>query len=193
MSKPWKPGRQTVELRPSRIRRDPVRLAKVEATPPSPEQEVSTAVAGVLLFAFACAALVLGFSDITSYGNAATPGPARTAQFGYCANHKTPGCVLDGDTIYVGRKRVEIAGLDAPQISDAQCALEESRGVDAAVRLLALLNSGKVNVSSTFHDQFGRAVRKVEVDGRDVATAMISAGVAREYGGGRRSWCRQSL
>jgi hypothetical protein len=29
----------------------------------------------------------------------------------------------------------------------------------------------------------------VQVNGADVGAAMVSAGVAREYGNGRRAWC----
>jgi endonuclease YncB( thermonuclease family) len=38
-------------------------------------------------------------------------------------------------------------------------------------------------------DVYGRLLRDVQVDGADVDEAMMSAGVARDYGGGRRSWC----
>ena len=38
-------------------------------------------------------------------------------------------------------------------------------------------------------DIYGRLLRDVAVDGGDVGEAMINAGVARDYGSGRRSWC----
>ena len=38
-------------------------------------------------------------------------------------------------------------------------------------------------------DRYGRLLRNVEVNGQDVGETMVSAGVAREYGSGRRSWC----
>ena len=66
VSKLWKPGRETVPLRPSRIRRDPARLEKLELKPMSPEREAWIVVIGVVLFAAAIAALVLGVSEITS-------------------------------------------------------------------------------------------------------------------------------
>ena len=55
----------------------------------------------------------------------------------------------------------------------------------------ALLNSGVVTMSSIERDRdvYGRLLRNVAVNGADVGEAMVSAGVAREYGGGRRSWC----
>ena len=62
MSKHWKPAKKAVELgppvRPSRIRRDPVRLEKkVEAI--SEEREIAGGVVGVLAVAAALAALIV--------------------------------------------------------------------------------------------------------------------------------------
>jgi micrococcal nuclease len=191
VSKPWKPGRQTVELRPSRIRRDPVRLEKVEAKPPSPEREVWVTVTGVALFAAAVAALTFGISEITSHWRNDPESAAQAARFGHCYNHAGPNCVLDGETIYFGGERVEIAGMDAPEIGGAACAEEANRGVRAAVRLHELLNSGKVTLGDAERESDGRLLRRVAVDGRDVSKAMIGAGVARDYGGGPRSWCAE--
>ena len=46
-----------------------------------------------------------------------------------------------------------------------------------------------MSVSAPFQDAYGRAVRKVRVNGDDVGGALIDAGVAREYDGTRQSWC----
>ena len=199
VSKQWKPGKKTVELRPaqgaaqgaarpSRIRREPVPLAhrEVEPKPDSPERDIRRGVAGVALFGIACAALTVGFSEITSRRSAPAAPPA---EFGHCYNHSGPNCVIDGDTIYLAREKIEIAGLDAPEIGAARCPAERTRGIEAAVTLLELLNRGDVKIASIEPDADGQLVRKLEVDGRDVAAAMVSADVAREIGGGRRSWC----
>jgi endonuclease YncB( thermonuclease family) len=57
--------------------------------------------------------------------------------------------------------------------------------------LRALLNSGAVTMSGIGRDRdvYGRLLRNVSVNGTDVGAAMVGAGVAREYAGGRRSWC----
>ena len=70
MSKHWNPGKTAVELRPSRIRRDPVPAAKPGAADkgywdPS-EWETWVVVVGVGLFALAIATIMIGFSHITS-------------------------------------------------------------------------------------------------------------------------------
>jgi endonuclease YncB( thermonuclease family) len=38
-------------------------------------------------------------------------------------------------------------------------------------------------------DVYGRLLRNVQVNGRDVGETLISDGVARAYAGGRRPWC----
>ena len=38
-------------------------------------------------------------------------------------------------------------------------------------------------------DVYGRKLREVAVDGSDVGDTLISEGLARACGGGRRSWC----
>ena len=196
MSKHWKPGRKTVALQPavrrSRIRREPVRLEPqldpVKAEARAREREMWGGVAGVVLFGVALAVLVVGVSAATIF-HEDRAAAARALRFGQCYNAQGPNCVLDGGTIYVQREKVEIAGLEAPQIQDARCDAERSRGIDAAVRLADLLNSGKVSVSAPFRDPHGRAVRKVQVNGEDVAGTMVEAGVAREYDGSPQGWC----
>ena len=64
-----KPGKKTVELQPSRIRREPVRdegqrLDKVGWR--SPEWEVKLAIIGIVLFALAINAVTIGISAITA-------------------------------------------------------------------------------------------------------------------------------
>lgn len=185
MTKAFKPGRQAVELRPSRIRRDPVRI-DTKVKPESPEREVRTVVIGVVLFGAAIAAAIVGISDVTN-GNAREP--VRSGQFGHCYNQAGADCVVDGDTIYLAGARVEIAGLDAPRIQGARCERERDRGIEAAGRLLELLNSGQVSVAGGETGADGQLLSKIAVDGRDIGAAMVSAGVAREEGGGQSGWC----
>jgi hypothetical protein len=76
MSKAWKPGKKTVELKPevrgSKIRREPApadnalakRLDRIDWS--SREWEIRLAVAGIILFALALWAITLGASAITS-------------------------------------------------------------------------------------------------------------------------------
>jgi endonuclease YncB( thermonuclease family) len=108
--------------------------------------------------------------------------------------------VLDGDTIAVRARiwlgqelatHVRLAGIDTPELH-GKC--ERERRLAAAAR--DLLASRLVERRVTLQDvQFGkyagRVVARVATEsGEDVADVLISAGLARPYGGGsRRPWC----
>ena len=68
MSKPFNPGRQSVELRPSKIRREPPPAAPVRQTvlPDDSEREGWVVAIGVLAFALAITILIFWISDYTS-------------------------------------------------------------------------------------------------------------------------------
>ena len=69
MSKPFKPGKSSVELRPSRIRREPPPPPKGEGMRTywdASEWESWVVVVGVVLFALALSVISIGFGVITS-------------------------------------------------------------------------------------------------------------------------------
>lgn len=68
MSKTFKPNRPTVELRQSRIRRDPppAPAAKLTVLPDTSERETWTVVLGVFLFALAIMIIIIAASDYTA-------------------------------------------------------------------------------------------------------------------------------
>jgi endonuclease YncB( thermonuclease family) len=117
-------------------------------------------------------------------------GAVRVA-FSSCKWGGGTNCVVDGDTFWIGGAKVRIAGIDAPETHDYRCAAELALGDRATAKLQALLNSGAVTMSGIGRDRdvYGRLLRNVQVNGADVGEAMVGAGVARVYGGGRRSWC----
>ena len=123
-------------------------------------------------------------------GTAARNDAVRAA-FGYCHSGGGSNCVVDGDTFWIRGEKVRIAGIDAPETHPSRCAGEARLGNAATARLHALLNSGAVTMTAIDRDRdvYGRLLRNVQVDGEDVGEAMVGAGVARDYGGGRRSWC----
>ena len=116
---------------------------------------------------------------------------ALRASFGYCKWGGGTNCVVDGDTFYIGGEKVRIAGIDAPETHPSRCADEARLGNAATEQLHALLNSGAVTMTpiDRDRDRYGRLLRNVAVNGADVGEALIGAGVVREYGAGRRSWC----
>ena len=159
--------------------------------PRSREREIWSAVAGVVLIAAACTALIVGVSAVTDTGSPAEAAVSAN-RFTHCSSQFGPNCVLDGDTFYMAGEKVEIPTIDAPEIHGAGCTEESRRGIQAAIKLHELLNGGTVSVTTdaTELDPDGEPLRKVEVDGRNIGVAMVSAGLARTYSGGeRRSWC----
>jgi micrococcal nuclease len=119
--------------------------------------------------------------------------PAASIHFPLCSFTSGANCVIDGDTIRWNGEKVRLVGFNTPEISESRCAAEASKGEQAKLRLQELLNSGLVSVSATAdqdRDRYGRLLREVRVDGRNVAELMISEGLAEPYSGGqKRDWC----
>jgi endonuclease YncB( thermonuclease family) len=112
-----------------------------------------------------------------------------TTEFGLCHEGGGRNCVVDGDTVWIAGEKVRIAGIDAPETHEFKCAAEAELGKKAALRLQALLSSGRLTATPIDRDRYGRLLRNLAVDGRDVGKALIAEGLAREYAGGKRSWC----
>ena len=182
-----KTAKPTVELRPSRIRRQPVREEEKKKLVISEEREIWGGVAGILLFAVALAAATLGVSAATLF-HENPAAAAKAAEFQQCYSSDGANCVIDGDTIYVAGEKLAIAGIVAPRIQGARCEDERNQGITAAVQLADLLNSGKVTVGPLVREPDGQVRNKVEVGGNDLATAMIGTGMARDYGNSA-GWC----
>ena len=193
MSKPFKPNAKSIAVRPSRIRREPVRVktpAELQAEADAArEREKWRTFGGLAFFAAGIAALAVGISAMTYSRYDPAAAAAEAAKFRQCYNTSQGNCVLDGDTIRYDRQWADIAGLETPQIKDAACGDEKTRGISAAVRLATLLNGGAVTIGEPFKDEFGRTVRKVEVDGKDVAKAMIVGGAGKPSIADKRNWC----
>ena len=97
---------------------------------------------------------------------------------------------IDGDTFGIGVQRIRILGMDAPETHPPRCIREAQLGLAATAKLKELLSSGTVTMSGSGHDQYGRELRQVFVNGQDVADAMIGSGLARSYNGGKKQgWC----
>jgi micrococcal nuclease len=146
-----------------------------------------------LLAAAACAGIAVGLGQrpgLRGSPEADASAPV-TASFSYCQWGGGSNCVVDGDTFWIGGEKVRIAGIDAPETHPSRCAEEARLGNAATDKLHDLLNSGAVTMTSIDRnrDVYGRLLRNVAVNGADVGEAMVEAGVAREYGSGRRPWC----
>ncbi len=110
-----------------------------------------------------------------------------------------PLAVIDGDTIRVLARvwlgqhveiDVRLLGVDAPELKGG-CPAERLQAEAARVFVVERLGSA-ILLHDIRHDKFGgRVVARVEVPGTgDLGQALIAAGLARPYEGGRRrTWC----
>ncbi len=106
--------------------------------------------------------------------------------------------VIDGDTlevvahVWIGlavTTRVRLKGIDTPELSEP---CEEARTMARKARQLVERMAGrKVMLSRVETGKYaGRVLAEITVDGADVAKALLNAGLARPYGGGKRQgWC----
>lgn len=160
---------------------------------PSRRGQRSSAVLSLMLATAAVAGLVAGFNLRRGPPVlAASEMPAGGIPFfGYCPNGGGSNCVVDGDTFYFGGDKIGIAGIDAPETHPPRCPAEARLGEAATHRLRDLLNAGQITLSRIDRDEdvYGRKLRKVAAGGADVGTALVGDGLARNYAGGRKSWC----
>jgi endonuclease YncB( thermonuclease family) len=108
--------------------------------------------------------------------------------------------VIDGDTfearvhVWPGidiTTRVRLRGIDAPELK-AACHEEAVKADAARVALQSLLAHGDVSIARVTRDKYGgRVVADAMTRSTpDVSAAMLEAGHARRYTGGRREgWC----
>lgn len=103
--------------------------------------------------------------------------------------------VLDGDTIAVGRERIRIIGLDAPETFDARCPAEKRLGDKATAAMRQMVAQGARIERTDSKDRYRRTLARVYYQGRDVADIMVERGLAMPYDcpGGhcprRIDWC----
>lgn len=117
--------------------------------------------------------------------------------FGRCGVGRSHACVVDGDTFRLGKRRVRIIGIDAPETHPARCTEEARLGEAATVKLQQLLNQGPFEMVAPAYgstDKYGRDLRTVQrkrPDGswQSIATNMRESGLAHRYTGFKTGWC----
>jgi micrococcal nuclease len=116
--------------------------------------------------------------------------------FTRCGPGRGHACVIDGDTFKLGKRKIRIVGIDAPEVH-GQCAAETALAERATSRLQALLNQGPFTMSGRLgdmHDRYGRDLRTLErrrADGtvQSIADDMRADGLAHRYTGFKWGWC----
>lgn len=92
--------------------------------------------------------------------------------------------VIDGDTIQLGRERIRVEGLDAPEMKGL-CEDESAVARLARDRLSELLDGRKVVIDRHGRDKYRRTLASVSADGEDVGAVLVSEGLARKW---ERKW-----
>jgi micrococcal nuclease len=135
--------------------------------------------------------VVPGAAPETEARAGAGAGDVAHARFDRCSGPVRVNCVVDGDTFWMDGEKIRIADLNAPEVSSPKCASEARLGARATDALIVQLNAGPFALEAIDRDEdrYGRKLRRVTRGGESVGEAMVSAGVARWYGEGRRGWC----
>ncbi|WDR05354.1 thermonuclease family protein [Devosia rhodophyticola] len=113
-------------------------------------------------------------------------------KFSRCVGGPRVNCVVDGDTIWLGGRKIRIADMDTPEVYSPSCSSEAALGAQATLRLTQLLNAGPFEVrtaGSRDSDKYGRDLRVFTRDGTSLGDILVSEGLAHPWRGRRESWC----
>lgn len=146
-----------------------------------------------LLLVLIAVGALLDPAIVSPFGPIATPPERIGARFARCgsAAYQT-ACVVDGDTIRLGSRRVRLTGIDAPELALPQCPAEQRLAVRAADRLTEMLNAGPFDmVGHRFRprDRHGRDLRDFYRGDKDIGDQMIAEGLAHRFWGIKTGWC----
>lgn len=113
------------------------------------------------------------------------------ADFTYCDKSPRVNCVVDGDTIWYAGRKIRIADINTPEISQPKCAQEAILAKRAKSRLYQLLNEGTFTLKSGPRDKdyYGRYLRIIERNGNSLGDILIAEGLAHRWRGRKESWC----
>ncbi|MXO49037.1 hypothetical protein GRI69_12285 [Erythrobacter vulgaris] len=122
------------------------------------------------------------------------PVSAVDMRFGICGERGGEACVIDGDTLAIGQRRVRLTGYDAPEM-DGACEAERAKAMEARDALSGWLARGRFSWTGGAEpprDQYGRELREARRGDDVLADHMIGAGLAEGsvWGGSRVDWCR---
>lgn len=114
------------------------------------------------------------------------PTGRKPGTFYFCTE-TLENCVVDGGTFWYGRRKIQIAEIQAPRIKQAKCDNERKLGSLAKKRLWEILNAGGVQLAAAS----GPGARVTVGQGRSIGDILVSEGLARRIGDGKNGWCAQ--
>ena len=122
----------------------------------------------------------LGFAAIAAWERITEPqGELRVGPVAFCSALQRRTCLIDGDTGRDKGEKWRLISIDAPELSDPECANERRLAVAARDRLRTLLAAGYRIRASGRNDPHGRALVDIELaDGRDVSRVLLTEGLA---------------
>ena len=92
--------------------------------------------------------------------------------------------VVDGDTLRVGREKVRLFGIDAPELDQA-CRRPDGTvwrcGDWARDEVRRLFQGRRAACEAVDIDRYGRIVATCRVEGRDMGATLVANGYARAY------------
>ena len=90
--------------------------------------------------------------------------------------------VIDGDTIKIGRKRIRIDGIDAPELGQTAKKEKDSilfdQGDHVRRKLINEIRSKEVEVTVKGYDKYKRIIGVVTCDGKDIGAWLVRSGWA---------------
>lgn len=111
------------------------------------------------------------------------------------SSSRASGCVIDGDTLAIGTRRVRLTGYDAPEL-DGACQAERTKAREAQAELSRWLSAAPFELEHAEgeapRDQYGRELREARRDGQSLADHMIARRLGRDDSfASRRAeyWC----
>ena len=129
---------------------------------------------------------------VEPFGPLASRAERISTDFTRCGQGSSFACVVDGDTIRLGERRVRILGIDAPELTAARCPGEKVLAEEAADRLLALVNQGPFDMTAHRFwrkDGYGRDLRRLDRGDVSLGQVLIDEGLAKRYYGAKVGWC----
>jgi endonuclease YncB( thermonuclease family) len=92
--------------------------------------------------------------------------------------------IVDGDTVEIGRVKIRLSGIDAPETD--QICLDAKRekwacGIAARDELIRHSNGQIWECTTTGSDQYGRSLANCYIDGDDVSAWMVRSGWALSF------------
>jgi len=111
----------------------------------------------------------------------------------------TPGealRIVDGDTVALGRERIRLESIDAPERSRPRCRAEADAAAAATERLAALLDVEAVTIARHGRDRYGRTLATLTTPAGDVGAVLVAEGLALPWRPGKAAhdertahWC----